>query len=640
MERIGPFLADTNGPYKQIMAAEHAAQSLQAWIQEKKDALLTIKKQAHDQGRPYKAINGDAEQLEVDIGRFKHLLECNEASRKHWREMHMAAWRATVRPLKIVDMPNEILQMIFANFKDDGDPQIQVDSSSFDDPLPSPDVTSIKRIRLTSRAFCALASEILLPLVDVSFTRSSLHRLEEISSHPSVSKSVRVLRIHANPYNPLLGTDRYSFVEETHSELRNLSDRFEAEAMTIEEEMVEILDAMTPETRRFYSTELESRGRELKDIKVALREASRVIATLSKVAFNPELKVSLNPYEDQISKAVHEAHEEYGRRCLEQQNLMNNPHVLEKIIKAVTQMPNVQRLCIPDDGSHHWDNMFKSGRDKQNDAEEYADAMRATNPFWDLMVHGGYRDESLFPLDEEPLLPLLHKLPLVLQVPSENLTHLDINLPPLSKHDTEILAEHLLNLRNSFQKLKSVQITILETYLDTEDRDSDTSLAMVYPLIETMLVSPRLEVVKLDHRMRGEKSISLVRDHSIGSVLANLPWNNVRSLCLNEFPLKVEELRQVLRNVPGRMHIELSRIFLLEGTWAEALEILRDSADSSSRVIQARGVETKSMSKRERRDFRSKFKDEDPSIWKPRPGPASLYIQGGNIPNPLIRGND
>ncbi|KAK7722005.1 hypothetical protein SLS63_009285 [Diaporthe eres] len=464
MEPSGPFIADTNGPYKQFLAAEHAAQSLQAWIQEKKDALLAIKKQAWDQGRPYKAINGDAEQLEVDIDRFKHLLECNEASRKHWREMHMRAWRATVRPLKIVDMPNEILQMIFANFKDDGDPQIQVESSSFDDPLPSPDVRSIKSIRLTSRAFCAVASEIFLPVVDVSFTRSSLQRLEDISSHPLISKSVRVLRIHANSYNPILGTDRYTFAEVIHSELCKLNDRFDAEAETIEEEMAEIRGEMTPETRSFDSRELESREWELDVIKETLKEAGQVVTTLYKVVVNPQLKTSLDPYEDRINKAVDEAQEEYGRRCLEQQSLVDNAHVRDNIINAVTQMPNVQKLCILDDGSHHWDNICRSGRDKQYDVEEYGVAMTATNPFWDLMVHGGYRDESLSRPDEEPLLPLLHKLPLVLQVPNENLTHLDINLPPLGDHDTDILAEHLLNLRHSFQNLKSVHITIFETY--------------------------------------------------------------------------------------------------------------------------------------------------------------------------------
>lgn len=642
MDRVGRIFAEKNGPYKQLLAAEQAAQSLQAWIQEKKGALLTIKKHAFDQGRPYKVINGDAEQLEADIGQFKHLLECNEASRKHWREIHMAVWRATVRPLKVVDMPNEILQMIFANFEDNGYPQIQVDSSAFDDPLPSPDVRRIKSIRLTCRAFCEVASEILLPVVDVSFTRSSLQRLEEISSHPTLSKSVRVLRIHANPYSPLLGTDRYSFAEETHSELCKLRDGLYAEAEMTEEGIAEVLSERTPETRRFDLRELDSRDGELKDIKVALTEADRVIKTLRKVVFDPQLGISLSPYEDQISKAFDEAHEEYGRRCLEQQSHMNSPRVLTNIINAVAQMPNIQKFSIPDEGSHHWGNIFRSIRDRQYDTEEYAAAMAATNPFWDLVVHGGYRDELLFLPDEEPLLPLLLKLPFVLQVPNENLTHIDIKLPPLGKHQMETLAGHLLNLRHSFRSLKSVQITILETY-SLESRDSNASQTSTCSLIETMLVSPRLEAVKLDYRMRGNEIKFLHLDHSIGSVLANLPWNNLRSLCLNRFSFEIEELRQVLQNVPGKIHIELSRVILLKGTWAEALEILRGKADSSSRVVQAQGDEVVNMSERERWDFRSKFTGDDRDGWgsgRQCPGPASFYIRGGNIPNPLVRADD
>lgn len=639
MERVVPFVADTGGAYKQLLAAEQTAQLVQTWIQEKEYAICTIRRQVWELGQniPYSAVDGHIKQLEEDIGGFKRLLDFNEASCNHWRGLHMAAWRATVRPLKVLDMPNEILMKIFANFQDDPVPHIQVHGCSFDDPLPSPDIASIRNVRLTCRTFCEVASEILLSVVNISFTRASLQRLEEISSHPSISKSVRVLRLHANPYNPSVANYRPCFGEEAISELCNLRRASASEKNRIGEEIAEVagVDGMTFRTQMLKSRKLQHEA--------ASRQTGLILATLRSVLYETELETWQDTYEGQISRAIDEAREEYGRRSLEQQSHISNPHVLANIINALTKMPNVQQLSIPDEGSYHWDHIFRSGKDKRLDAQKYAAGMSATNPFWDLMVHGGYRDESLFPSDEEPLLPLLHKLPSVLQVPNENLTRLDIILPPLADQDSKTLAEQLGNLRHSFQSLKFVQIAIVETYFGLNSRDSDTSLALTYSLLEAILVSPRLEVVKLDYRMRGKKSRPLLTDESIGSVLANLPWKTLRSLCLNTFSVQVEELRQILQNVSGVIHLELNRIMLLEGTWAEALEILRGRADSSTRVVNPRGEEMIHMSKVERRHFLSKFNGEGRDDWvldQQCPGPASFYIRGGNIPNPLIRGDD
>lgn len=643
MERVFPFLTDTNGPYKQLLAAEQTAQTVQALIQEKKDAIRTIKQQAVDQYLPYDATYGQIKLLEDDIGAFKLLLESNEASRSQWREVHMAAWRATVRPLKVVDMPNEILTKIFANFEDVPAPQIQVDSSPFDDPLPSPDLASIKNIRLTCRIFCGVGSKFLLPVVDISFTHSSLQRLRDISNHSMISKSVHTLRIHANPYNPLYGNDQPEFLgfdAETYLELRKLHTAFLSDMVRAEVEISKSarLEGIVLQPHPFRTREL-LRG-------AAFEESRRVLRALEKVRQDTRSGSSLSPYEQKISAAIDEVREEYRRRCLEQQGLIEDSHVLANIVTAVRQMPHVQRLCIPDLGTRHWDNIFRSGWGKRYDAQKYGLGMTAANPFWDLMVHGGYRDydrhgdEAPQPPDEDPLLPLLHKMPFMLQAANRNLTHLDINLPPLAIHQMENLAEHLMSLRHSFQSLKFVQVRILETRIALESR---ADLAMTYSLLETMLISPRLEVLKLDYRHRGERSNISPPDESIGSVLANLPRNNLRSLWLHNFSFKVEELRQILQNVPGKIHFELNGIYLIEGTWAEALDVLRGRADSSSRVLMPYGGETKDMSKSEIRHFRREFNSEGLDGWHSKlrcPGPVCTYIRGGNIPHPLIWGDD
>lgn len=633
MERVFPFLADTNGPYKQLLAAEQTAQTVQAWIQEKKDAIRAIKKQAVDQYLPYDATYGQIKLLEDEIGAFKRLLESNEASRSKWRVVHMAAGRATIRPLKVVDMPNEILTRIFANFEDVPAPQIQVDSSPFDDPLPSPDLASIKNIRLTCRTFCEVGSMFILPVVDILFTQSSLQRLEDISNHPIISKSVHTVRVNPNPYIPVLCEDIYDFRDQLYYEVVNLHASFENDAIRTQQEVATyaLWDGviLQPQPHRNIGP----------DFHVALSVSDRLIAAMEKIQ-ESDSESSLTPYDDHIITAIEDAHEEYGRRCRQQRSLVADPHVLMNIATAVRQMPRVQRLCIPDPGTQHWDNIFRNGWDKRYDAQEYASAMTATNPFWDLMVHGGYRGESLFRRDQDPLLPMLHKLPSVLQAANRNLTQLDITLPPLETCHMELLGEHLMNLRHCFQNLKSIQVRILGRSLVL---DPQASLAMSYSLLETMLASPRLEVVKLDYLERGKKHGVFLPSVSIGSVFANLPWTNLRSLCLRNLSVKVKELQQILQNVPGKINFELRRINLIDGTWAEALDVLRGKADSSSRVLVPLGGEMKNMSKREIRHFRRKFNSERLDGWYSKlrcPGPVCTYIRGGDIPNPLIWGDD
>lgn len=232
---------------------------------------------------------------------------------------------------------------------------------------------------------------------------------------------------------------------------------------------------------------------------------------------------------------------------------------------------------------------------------------------------------------------LLRKLPLVLEAASENLTHLNITIPPL--HLT-VLDADLPNIRRTCQKLKFVQIIISQRTRWERTRPSlvNWTRPQSYLLIDALLVSPRLEAVKLHIRPRnggGGYDGAL----SIGSVLANLSWENLRSFCLSEFPIKVAELQQVLGKMTGKIHLDLDGVYLQEGTWAQALEILRGRADPSSRVINPRGVEMMQMSKQTAGRFRSRFEMLGRGGWYTSHkylGPASFYIRGLDIPNPLI----
>lgn len=618
MERVVPLLADTNGPYKQILAAEQTAQSLQAWIQEKNDAIRTIKQQALDQGLPDNAIDGHIKQLEEDIGRFKQLLERNEASRNHWREMHMAAWRATVRPLQVVDMPNEILQIVFGNLEDVPVPQREVHAIPIKYTLPSPDVASIKNIRLTCHTFCDNGSKFLLPVVRISFTRSSLQRLEDVSNHSNISEGVRGIQVHANPYNVLLSNDRNRFVRATHQKLRLLQDR-------ICKDVRRVIEAANASRWDGVISESElSRANELNE---ALKEGDRVIEAMRKVLHATETENRLDHFENNIKNALAQAHDEYVRRYLEQQSLIRDRQVHDSIATAVRKMRSIKGLSISDLGRPLWDDILKSGLGKRYDAQKYKALMGGPNPFWDLVVHANIED-SLLDWDRTPQFPLLDKLPLVLEAASTNLTRLNVIIPP--NLSVEVLAADLPNVRRTCQNLKFVSITVTQIAATENSRFRFlfASLPTTYTLMDALLSSPQLEVARLQ-LMRGSTHPLYDSAQSLGSVLANLPWDTLRSVVIYGFPVKVEELQQVFKDVTGKIHLDLSGIYLMQGTWAQALEILRGKADSLSYVTNPRGIELRGLYGLQSRDFRRKFLSQGP-------GPASLYVRGVDIPNPLI----
>lgn len=636
IERSLTFLNDTSGPFKQLLATEETAQTVQAWIQGRRDEIRAIKQRAIDEDIFQSSIHASLKLLEWEIAGFKQLLESNESMRRNWRVSHMVAWRATVRPLKVVDLPNEILAMIFANFEDVPVPKIQVDNAPSDDvPLPSPDVATIKNIRLTCRAFCDVGSRFLLPLVDISFTPSSIHRLEEISNHPTISKGVRIIRIYAGTYGPALD-NLDQFCSRTLFRLRTLRLEFQYEASRVEREVEEAF--------RMIGVPPNPKDLKINGLQVALAEAQDVMQTLRLQRCQHASSVILhNRFETKISKAIAQAHEEYQRKCLEQKSLIEDCHVHSNIQAAIRKMLSVQRLCITNSSVRRWDDSIRSGWGHRLDAQKFKAILRSPNPFRKLMVDDGDGQIPIMSRVRDSDIALWYNLPLMFDLGDGNLTHLDITIITLDEIHIESLTRHLQSVRRACQQLRRVRIEVNQRYrLVQTERINPTSVANTWDLLDAMLSSPRLEAVSLD-LILGNEFQDVLSTSGFGVVLEKLPWQNLRRVCLLNWPIKIGELRHALEKVREKVHLELTGINLLEGTWAEALEILRGRADSSSLVRKPQGVEFSNLPLREALYLLHEFDSERRDGWYSAqrcPGPASFYIRGGNIPNPLIWARD
>lgn len=633
MEHAVPFPADTSLPFKQLLAAEQTAQSIQAWIQEKKDAMRTIKQQALDQERPGDDYYNTIMSLAEMIRRFKKLLKSNEAHRNRWRRLHTAAWRATVRPLKVVDLPNETLATIIANFEDVPVPEIQVDGAPPDDTsLPSPDVASIKNIRLTCRSFCDVGSSFLLPIVDISFTTSSIHRLEEISNHPTIPKGVRIIRIYTGTYRSVLANDLERFRAEAFSRLEISKMCFGFEQTRVAGEVREAC--------RMAGIPLKPKFLKISGLQTALEESQDIRNALTQhQSQTGHPVVTRDRFQVKINRAIAQAHEEYRRKYVEQQKLIEDCHVHANILAAFSRMSSIQRVCLTDSPVRLWNDDFRSGWDQRLDAQKYKDIMRSPNPFRKVLVD--VADRTILPQarDGDPDLILVYKLPLIFKVGDGNLTSLDISITSFDECHAEALERHLQSIQRACQQLRYVEIVIIQCRRLFRGEDIKPAfVAKTGQLLNAMLVSPRLESIKLKLTL-GSDYHAVHSAAGLGAALANLPWPTLRRVRLYQWPVKIGELRQALEKVPGKLHLELSGMYLLEGTWAEALDIMRGKVDSSSFVRNPRGDEFTNMSRKEGKYLRHEFSSEHRDGWYSAqrcPGPASFYIRGGNIPNPLM----
>jgi hypothetical protein len=120
--------------------------------------------------------------------------------------------RPTLRPLKLLDMPDEVLIKIFEDIKGwtgNMAPFYELGNMGED----------VKNLRLTCRRFCSTSSDLLLRFVRVELNPSSLSQFEEISRHPTISNGVRCVRVVLPLYNATLAQDISTFAQHNAQEL-------------------------------------------------------------------------------------------------------------------------------------------------------------------------------------------------------------------------------------------------------------------------------------------------------------------------------------------------------------------------------------------------------------------------------------
>jgi hypothetical protein len=121
-----------------------------------------------------------------------------QAVARHGFEQRARALRAETKD--IMDLPDEILCMIFNNFR-------LSDPSRGFPPESAESLKAVQSARLTCKRFRGCSSHLLIPCLNVILDMPSLHLLEHVLSNPEISQGVQFLNIDLRFYAATVAED-------------------------------------------------------------------------------------------------------------------------------------------------------------------------------------------------------------------------------------------------------------------------------------------------------------------------------------------------------------------------------------------------------------------------------------------------
>ena len=501
--------------------------------------------------------------------------------------------RPTLRPLKLLEMPDEVLIKIFDYVKGwtgKTAPFYELGNIGED----------VKNLRLTCRRFCSTSSDLLLRFVRVELTPSSLSQFEEISRHPTISKGVRCVRVVLPLYNATLAQDISTFAQHNAQELRDLTETMEL-----------LLPHAVHAVDLHFPTE-----------KVAeeLRNAWNIVDIWESYAINPK---DLVRETDLIYCGVlQEAHERYRQHFQEQVILRKDAYFIKAVAAAIARMPTVDALEICDfDYQGSWRTYSRSWIDQVSDKEALGQ---------NLLVPMRWEQARRYELGDPPT-EILVKLPAAIHQAGGLVTALKLELSfPESYATLTQNEEDLVALKASVQGLKHFKLRARHFKVRSFGPPvPEAEVEHIKTFLHALLDTQSLEHLFLDFGFLWDRD-NMPSSTSLGSLFTFRSWPKLRHLFWRVCPLHLEEFKQFIGNLSTPIeYMGPHATHLLSGTWAEALDVLRRKAKYTT-IECPSGGGLEDMPKEEREDIFPRRNGRPDSDSK-----AEQYVAGKIEQNPL-----
>ncbi|KAI8631684.1 hypothetical protein F5Y19DRAFT_424562 [Xylariaceae sp. FL1651] len=505
-----------------------------------------------------------------------------------------ALTRAAIRPLNVLHLPDELLTQIFGFIR------VFRPEKPFSQYSPGEETRCIQNIRLTCRRFNATSSHMLIDYVYLELMPESLSRLQEIAQHLAICKGIRAVEVDLAIYHSELATDLRTFATVCSLQLaRELDHISHLHGIRKEVPISKAdLDIICSKCR-------------------AVKEAWERFATSGDVSRGSENFV----------EALRTSHQEYQQRYQVQRQLLEGEAFAQVTVNALAQMPYAKVLKIEDHLG------YPRVRRYQRPLYELADSPLEICRNY-MKPYDTRSIERIIGLDCE--LPLDVAVKILAAMPKAGVAINDLRVDlPLTGNIATLVPDPATrkSLCTLAKQLKHVSLRIgppADGTLDEESRD-------IYQFMSAILNTESLEVLSISFHTRKTEGLN---HFSIGPILNCQRRPYLSSLHLQGVAIHGAELQRLfgsfpsLRNVPRRcpnrrVHITLTSVNLLSGSWATVLDSLRAKVDYS-RIVLPMGAECTTMSEVE-------FVKIFTSNWA-YPGLADLYVQNysSDQVNPLF----
>ena len=493
--------------------------------------------------------------------------------------------RPSLRPLTILDMPDEILVQVSEYVKGwTPDPRY----GTF---MYSQGVSEIKNLRLTCWRFCNVSSHLLLPLVRVELNSASVARLDTISKHPTISKSVRAVRVVVDYYDYELAKDIALFAEFSAYNLRERTD---------------LTEAMAKDDSVESNLELIRKSRELEN-----SWTSFAADTVGDAALTANLRgIDL----------LRRAHDEYRSRTADQTQVYKNGAFVRSVATAIGQMPLATRLEFREFefGAGRWK---LTGSFREGDDDYY---------LWQMLLPMRWHVGRQWALGT-PHADVLVDLPIAVHETGTMLKGLDLEISSLPDPHESFSPADMRKVSMAVQQVKDMNVHMGCSYLaDSESANNPAYLEYCHQYIGALFNTDSTEDISLDLQCFASEVMPPVTD--LGSLMTFRLWENLVAVTWQSVALYQADFKRFFQLLQQPLqYLQLTSVHLLSGSWAETLEILRAGPTGGYVTLSSpRGAECEDLGDEEKARI---FKRADYEHWTK--SLAEKYIIGYSEHNPL-----
>ena len=490
-------------------------------------------------------------------------------------------------PLKIVDLPNDILGNIMSHLYGLAE---QHDAHDIFLSTPTED---IKNVRLSCHNLSAPASRYLIEHVRVDVSLSSLSRFEKICEHPLIRHGVLGVEFCLAQYDDRFDSGIEGFKRFIRYHQYDLTFPWDS----------------TPEVEHKARAVSQCWGTYLGILQA---EGQALLGSFDEQFTS--IQEFKNEWDTGYNGALLEGYSLYRSHLHEQTSLQHDGFVA-RVSASMAKLPRAKHLKLTDWDTGRWGNQpggFEYARcrlDPSSNDSIVESLAKCRFPFKEI------RGNTLLPLIPSLICTGTGITSLTIQISPS--MHSCIALSPSTSHEAE--------LNSSLRNLRSFRF---ENYGTSTTNPWDEAPA-VQPLgrfLNACLISDNLESLTIHAKIQ----LPSLEE----SLFSPRFWPKLRSAVLGILPASADDLDVLTRSLSSQPEgsLSLSSVYLYcGGTWARILDMMRDRRIHASLGSQC-GAEFETDPTMANGVFCKSRKDRDSFF----PSFAECYVHGEDMPNPFL----